>query len=303
MKIRRVVFVLCPLFLHVLLAQPAFDANEENPYMVGIAIAKQYGPEQAQKYFQACHRETGELMCFYGLAYTWNMMGDHQQSLDLVTFLLADEPVPDNLAGYWWMLKGENQLNLLQLQEAQESFRTSLEYFQKMNHERNMYRALLQLGNCQLKAGNLEEADRLIRDAAFLGRKIQENRGHLYILRSISAYCRGKYHAAENFAKLASAEFQDYNQVSMIVDCKAYISLFQKESGNLEAANKSLQEARELTQVYEIKEPDWTKLVRAYVQKCEDPAFSEATLQPYKKAKRNYFIDLFLQKIEKTRCP
>lgn len=303
MKLRRVHLVLCPVLTCALFAQPAFDVDEPRPYTTGMKIALQYGAEAGHEYFKACHKQTGNDMCFFGLAYTWYMMGENEKSIEMVKYMVADPDVPDKFAGHCWALMGANLIYLQLFDEAEEPLKKALGFYEKANQPRNVYKVLTQLGNSKLRAGNLQAADAYFEEATFLAISEDVDRSHLYSLRAISAYTQGKIAAAQGFADLSFAEYSRAENREGMVDAKSYQSFYLYEGGNETAARTALKQAEELCKVYKTNATIWTVLVRAYIDKCAHQKQAEAAFETHLKNESGYFLLRFKELYQEKACP
>ncbi|MBO1321956.1 hypothetical protein [Acanthopleuribacter pedis] len=266
-------------------------------------IANAYGAEQAHAYFNDCHFQTQDPMCFYGLAYTWYMMGENDKSIEMVEYLLAAQPAGDKFNGHCWALMGANRIWMREFEAAQEPLEKALAYYKKAGHKRNMFKVLVQLGNGKLRAGHLEEADRYFERATFLAISEKVNKGHLYSLRGISAYTQEKKAVALNFAQLAFLEHEEIGDRRAMVDSRAYIAFFQYETGKQKEAEFSIQQAKEMSEILEIEPTTWATLVEAYIKKCEQPEHYKNTVVSNLSEEKGYFLRRFMELTRKKPCP
>ncbi|CAM2008757.1 tetratricopeptide repeat protein [Acanthopleuribacter pedis] len=304
MKLRRVLLVLCPFFVwNNVFAQPEFELHEPRPYTTGMNIARQYGPEKAFEYFDDCHEQTNNDMCFYGLAYTWQMMGENQKALEMVKLLLANPNLPDKFAGHCWALNGAALINMHKFEEAHESLKKALVLYQKAKHPRNQFRVLVQLGHGKLRSGDLEAADSYFERAAFIAISEDVGRGQLYTMMSISAYTQGKTEMARTFAELAFPEYERIGNRRGMVDAKAYIGFYLHELNWNEEAKKTLKEAHDLAEIFKTGPITWTVLVTAYINKCETPEKTQELIDTRLKDETDIFLRRFTELIKSKKCP
>ncbi|CAM2011675.1 hypothetical protein [Acanthopleuribacter pedis] len=304
MKLRRVLLVLCPFFVwNNVFAQPEFEVNEPRPYTTGMEIARKYGAKVAHGYFNDCHEQTSNDMCFYGVAYTWYMMGEHDKSIEMVKYMLANTTLPDNIAGHCWALMGGNLIYLRKFEQAQEPLLKALEFYKKANQPVNQFRVLVQLGNGKLRSGKLEAADAYFERAVLVGISEEMSREYLYSLRAISAYTRGNVEMAISYAELSYAEYERIKNYRGMIDAKSYIGFYLYELGREEEAKTFLQQANQMTEDYQTGPVTWTVLVNAYINKCEEPENTRKLIDAKLKGEKGTFLLRFKHLIESKECP
>ncbi len=269
MNFFKVFVVLCPFLLYA--QDVAFDKADPNPYQRGMAIAVQQGPTPALAYFEDCHAETGDYMCYYGLAYSLFLMREYDQSLELLKTIHVAEPIDDKHAGHLAMLKGQILLHKKLFADAEKPLRQAIEYYRSSGSQGNEFNTLVLLGNCYLRQGLLEDADTCFERANYVGVRANVNKGFLYELRSILFYTLGKLRVAEKFALMAFDEFQHQDDFAAMSNSQAYAGLYRMEMGQEDAAAKAIQEAYQICESRDQKVPYWARTVRAYLDRCSDP--------------------------------
>lgn len=285
MNFFKVFVVLCPFVLH---AQDAvFDKADPNPYQRGMAIAAQQGPKQALAYFETCHAQTGDYMCYYGLAYTLFLMREYDQSLELLRTINVVEPINEKHAGHLAILEGQVLIHQKKFADAELPLRSAVDFYQKGGSQDNLFNALVLLGNCYLRQGLLSEAERSFERANYVAIRVKVNKGHLFELRSILFYTLGKVSVAEKFGLMAFREYQQLDDVKAMSHSKAYVSLYRYEMGHVDAATEAIQEAYQICQSRDHNVPTWTRLVRAYLDRCNEP---------------ERYIEFFESRLNKEKC-
>lgn len=285
MNFFKVFVVLCPFVLH---AQDAvFDKADPNPYQRGMAIAAQQGPKQALAYFETCHAQTGDYMCYYGLAYTLFLMREYDQSLELLRTINVVEPINEKHAGHLAILEGQVLIHQKKFADAELPLRSAVDFYQKGRSQDNLFNALVLLGNCYLRQGLLSEAERSFERANYVAIRVKVNKGHLFELRSILFYTLGKVSVAEKFGLMAFREYQQLDDVKAMSHSKAYVSLYRYEMGHVDAATEAIQEAYQICQSRDQNVPTWTRLVRAYLDRCNEP---------------ERYIEFFESRLNKEKC-
>lgn len=285
MNFFKVFVVLCPFLLHA--QDVAFDKADPNPYQRGMAIAMQQGPTPALAYFEACHAETGDYMCYYGLAYSLFLMREYDQSLELLKTINVAEPINEKHAGHLAILEGQVLIRRKQFADAEIPLRKAAVFYQSAESKDNLFNALVLLGNCYLRQGLLNEADRSFERANYVAIRTSVNKGHLYELRSILFYTLGKLRVAERFGLMAFDEYQEQDDVKAMSHSQAYVSLYRFEMGQVDAATAAIQKAYEICQSRDHKVPAWTRLVRAYLDRCNKP---------------QYYTEFFESRLNKEKC-
>lgn len=295
------ILVLCPFLLSFCFAQETFNKNHENPYTKGKEIAREFGPEAAHDYYETCHSETGDLMCFFGVAGAKFLLGQNEAALKLINYLLANEPVPNRLAGHCHALKGSIYIHLRLFEEAQISLKEALRFYELENHDTNIFRCLVQLGNASMRAGDVIAADHYFRKAILQGTESNVNMGHLHTLMAISAYSQGHLNSAVKLSELAYEEHQRHKFPKAMVNAKAYISFFLCELGDVENAKELLKSADLIRKNSNLSVPPWTELVEAYVNKREKRDYVNKLFSDKLQGESDFFLRQFLKKaLEKT---
>ncbi len=297
----RMILVLCPFLLSFCFAQETFNKNHENPYTKGKEIAREFGPEAAHDYYETCHSETGDLMCFFGIASAKFLLGQNEAALKLIDYLLANKPVPNLLSGHCHSLKGSIYIHMRQFEEAQISLKEAYRFYNLENHDMNIFICLVQLGNASMRSGDVVAAELYFQKAIVKGSETGVNMGHLYTLMAISAYSQGRLRSAVDLSRLAFDEHKRHKHIKAMMNAKAYTSFYLHELGELETATEALDTANSLRAKSNMGTTPWTELVEAYVNKCKNHKKANDLFSSKLQGESDFFLRQFLKKaLEKT---
>lgn len=294
MKFVLMVLVLCSVHAK------EFKTSHENPYQTGIEIAMKNGPEEAKRYFAACHRQTGDKMCYYGLAYCLYMSGENAKALKMVETIIASGPHSEKFNGDLEMLNGLIRLQGREFQLAVKSFDAALLHYENVGHTVNIFKTLTASANAKMAMGEMVEAERLLEEANYIAISDDFNLSYLHSLRAISHYTVGNLVAAEKFAVLSVEEYKAMNNTRAVMGMLSWLAFYRYEQGNVDLAKDTLDQALKMTKDYPITLS--TELVSAYIYKCENSEKSDELFHEKAQAEKDYFMQRFLKKALNKKC-
>ncbi|CAM2007239.1 tetratricopeptide repeat protein [Acanthopleuribacter pedis] len=294
MKFALMVVILCSAHAK------EFKTSHENPYQTGIEIAMKGGPEPAKRYFAACHRETGDKMCYYGLAYCLYLSGESEKALKMVETIVASGPHSEKFMGDLEMLNGLILLQYRDFELAEHHFDAALQHYENAGHAINIFKTLTALANAKMALGKLAEAEQLLEEANYIAIRDDVNLSYLHSLRAITHYTMGNLAAAERFAALSVEEYRALGNTRAVMGMLSWLAFYRYEQGNLEFAKDTLDQAVAMTK--NSPETLSTELIRAYIYKCENPNGSNELFQRKAQAEKDYFIQRFLKTAINKKC-